>query len=84
MAVEFVVDAAGHGDLAAKVDKTILPTWGDTVICYSTVDGFTSSRNIKSGSWFGDALIKVITQHSCDLELHQLFRKASVVFEFAR
>lgn len=49
-----------------------LPTWTDTVVCYSTIDGFASMRNILTGSWFGDALIKVFCERAHDTELHQL------------
>ena len=77
MALEYVSDAAGTGDLAANVKKAVLPTWGDTMVCYSTVDGFTSNRNETYGSWFGDALNSALTDFSCDMELHQLLIKVN-------
>lgn len=49
-----------------------LPTWTDTVVCYSTIDGFASMRNILTGSWFGDALIKVFCERAHDTEFNRL------------
>lgn len=49
-----------------------IPTWSDTVICFSTIDGYVSLRNTTTGSWFGDALIKVLCSHSGNTELYGL------------
>ena len=77
--VEFVCDAVGHLSTSGDAGKEtrILPTWGDTVICYSTVDGFTSNRNRDYGSWFGDALMKVFSEDSCKMELHRMLMKVN-------
>lgn len=67
---ENVTDAISF--MAPHDDASRLPTWTDTVVCYSTVDGFASIRNIITGSWFGDALIKVFSERACDSELNHL------------
>lgn len=49
-----------------------LPTWTDTVVCHSTIDGYVSIRNILTGSWFGDALVKVFCERAHDTEFNHL------------
>lgn len=62
----------------APIPQTIrVPTWTDTLVCNSTCDGFASMRNIITGSWFGDALIKVFCEHARDTELHRLLSLVS-------
>ena len=53
-------------------DKNTIPSWSDTLIVYSTVEGFVSMRNEVTGSWFGLALGQVLIERACDTELHQL------------
>ena len=73
-----VADAAVF---AAQAEKQILelklPSWSDTVICFSTIDGYVSLRNINTGSWFGDALVRSLCEHACDTELHTLLTKVN-------
>ena len=69
-----VADAVGFVDTDVETNKLPLtiPTWSDTVICFSTIDGYVSLRNTTTGSWFGDALIKVLCSNACQTELHEL------------
>lgn len=73
-----VADAAGFAAVAEKqIQQMKLPSWSDTVICFSTIDGYVSLRNVNTGSWFGDALIRCLCEHACDTELHSLFKKVN-------
>ena len=69
-----VADAVGFIDTDVETNKLPLtiPTWSDTMICFSTIDGYVSLRNTTTGSWFGDALIKVLCSNACQTELHEL------------
>lgn len=51
----------------------VVPTWTDMVICYATVYGYVANRALDTGSWFGDAMLSVINERSCDTELHEMF-----------
>lgn len=56
----------------------LLPCWTDTLIVYSTVQGYVSMRNELSGSWFGHALSEVLMDKACDTELYQLMIEVSI------
>jgi len=55
----------------------VIPTWSDIAVCYGTVDGYVALRNTDTGSWFGDALRRVILTHSHNTEFHMLLVKAN-------
>ncbi|KAG9510821.1 Caspase-1, partial [Fragariocoptes setiger] len=46
-----------------------IPTYADFLICYSTLPGFYSWRNTQDGSWFIQALVRVLTEYSSKLDL---------------
>lgn len=71
-----VVDASEFS--VSPISQSVrIPTWTDTLVCNSTCDGFASIRNVVTGSWFGDALIKVFCEHAHDTELHRLLSMVS-------
>lgn len=76
-----VADAVGLPASASlkqtATQEIIYPTWSDIMICFSTIDGYVSLRNTNTGSWFGDALIKVLREHACDMELHALLTRVN-------
>lgn len=46
-----------------------IPTHADFLIAYSTLPGFYSWRNTQDGSWFMQALIRVLSDYHQDLDL---------------
>lgn len=46
-----------------------IPTHADFLIAYSTIPGFYSWRNTQDGSWFMQAVIKVLSDYHQDLDL---------------
>ncbi|XP_076343603.1 caspase drICE-like isoform X2 [Tachypleus tridentatus] len=70
-------------DAGSKFFK--IPTHADFLICYSTVPGFYSWRNTNNGSWFVQALCKVLEGHAKDMDLQSLMtivcRKVAYDFE---
>lgn len=73
-----VADAAGFAAGAEQqVDVTMIPSWSDTLMCFATIDGYVALRNIVTGSWFVDALIRTLCEHACDTELHDLLIKVN-------
>jgi hypothetical protein len=51
-----------------KVPITI-PTEADILVAYSSVNGYESHRNTKTGSWFIIKLTKVLTKHARNMSL---------------
>ncbi|RWS22724.1 cell death protein 3-like protein [Leptotrombidium deliense] len=78
-----VVDPASAADAVprpspvADTGVPILPTATDTLICYSTVEGYVSLRNETTGSWFGDAMGKVFVDHACDEDIETLLKRVN-------
>lgn len=73
-----VADAAGFSTTTEKaILEAKLPSWSDTLICYSTIDGYVSLRNVNTGSWFVDALSRELCEHACDTDLHNLLIKVN-------
>jgi len=46
-----------------------IPTHADFLIAYSTLPGFYSWRNTQDGSWFMQAVIRVLSEYHLDLDL---------------
>lgn len=46
-----------------------IPTHADFLVAYSTLPGFYSWRNTQDGSWFMQALIRVLSDYHNDLDL---------------
>ena len=44
------------------------------VIAYSTIPGFTSQRDLQSGTWFIQCLVKVFKRHFGEKELLELLK----------
>ncbi|RWS10445.1 cell death protein 3-like protein [Dinothrombium tinctorium] len=61
--------------VAAEANVVTLPSQTDTIIVYSTVEGYVSLRNELTGSWFGDAMGRVLIDHACDNELYVLLNR---------
>jgi hypothetical protein len=68
-----VADAIPTHPMAHEVKNRLVPTYTDTAVCYSTIEGFVSLRNTETGSWFGDALCRTLIEHAADEELNTLF-----------
>lgn len=62
-----------------------IPTWADILIMYSTVPGYYSWRNPTQGSWFVQALVSIMKEHSNSLDLLSMLtlvnRKVAYEFE---
>lgn len=69
------IDAVGFNTHGPNYDR--LPTWMDTMVCHSTIEGYVSNRNEQTGSWFGDALIKVFSEKAHNTELNRLLSLVS-------
>lgn len=74
-------DAAGvgpSGTVPQRVANVRWPTWSDMLIGYSTIDGNASYRNVETGSWFIDALVRTLAANACDTEIYRLMQMVSV------
>ncbi|CAG2101910.1 unnamed protein product [Medioppia subpectinata] len=66
-------DTENDGMDATKPTK--VPTVGDIMICYSTLEGKVSGRNRDSGTYLGMAISNVLVNHAHQLELSRLLPK---------
>ncbi|KAI1280859.1 Caspase-2 [Halotydeus destructor] len=76
-----VFDAGRTPPQLMSNEQKIIPTWSDMLICYSTVDGHISTRNTHAGSWFGDALLTVLSEDSHNTELHLLLLRTNEILQ---
>lgn len=53
----------------SSADYFKIPTHADFLIAYSTLPGFYSWRNTEDGSWFMQAVIRVLSDYHQDLDL---------------
>nr|CAB3227789.1 caspase-2 [Phallusia mammillata] len=59
-------------NLAPPIRQNKLPTFSDMLVGYATVQGYTAMRNTKHGSWFIQALVRVLAFHACDKHLLEI------------
>lgn len=57
-----------------KEPPTNMPTYGDMLICFSTVPGFAAHRDLHNGSWFVESMCKVWAEHAHDTDVEQLMK----------
>lgn len=64
-----------------KLDKiendgpsVLVPSYSDILICFGTIPGFTSHRDIELGTWYVQELCKVISEYACDFHLEDLLK----------
>ncbi|XP_060596493.1 caspase-7-like [Ruditapes philippinarum] len=69
-----VADAQGYVQQEPEVELTI-PDEADFLISYSTVDGYYSWRNAKNGSWYIQALVRVLDECGTLLEIQKLLTR---------
>lgn len=63
------VPVIAHESLDSTTTYFKIPTHADFLIAYSTLPGFYSWRNTQDGSWFMQALIRVLSDYHHDLDL---------------
>jgi hypothetical protein len=52
----------------------IFPSFSDILICYGTVPGFMTHRDVDFGSWYVRELCKVFGEHACDCHLEEMLK----------
>lgn len=52
----------------------LVPTFSDILICYGTIPGFKTHRNIEFGSWYVRELCKVFAEHACSNHIEELLK----------
>lgn len=67
----------GGADLQQNL--LLLPCEADFLFAYSTVDGYRSWRNTKSGSWFIDALVKVFREHAHKMDVERMLCRVNKI-----
>lgn len=70
-------EAVADAKRITEPEKPNCATFGDQIICYSTIDGYVSWRNEENGSWFGNALAQSLMKFSHDTELHHILLSTS-------
>ncbi|CAG2105677.1 unnamed protein product [Medioppia subpectinata] len=58
------------GSLGAAA--SVMPTWSDIFVYYSTIEGYASLRNVSTGSWFGYELANCLAEFAHREHLHDL------------
>jgi hypothetical protein len=58
-------------------EEIVVPTWSDMVICHATIPGYVALRHENTGSWFGEAMRKILIEHACEFELNEIFMKVN-------
>lgn len=51
-----------------------VPTSSDVLICFGTVPGFITFRDVTTGSWFVHEFCKVVAEHACDVHLEDMMK----------
>ncbi|KAK3091451.1 hypothetical protein FSP39_019937 [Pinctada imbricata] len=64
-----VADAIGFMDEDVAMQTHRIPAEADFLVAYSVVPGFYSWRNSADGSWFVQALSRVLEEHGTELDL---------------
>lgn len=63
------VPVYGYESLDSSPTYFKIPTYADFLVAYSTLPGFYSWRNTQDGSWFMQAVIKVLSDYHSELDL---------------
>ncbi|XP_045188502.2 caspase-7-like [Mercenaria mercenaria] len=79
-----VADAQGMNALPEEEVEVTIPDDADFLISYSTVNGYYSWRNARQGSWYIQALVRVLDECGTLLEIRKLLTRVNklVAFEF--
>jgi caspase-like apoptosis-related cysteine protease len=51
-----------------------VPKFSDILICYGTIPGFMTHRDIEFGSWYVRELCKVFADHACDCHIEDMLK----------
>ena len=73
-----VADAHGYTQPEPEIELTI-PDDADFLISYSTVDGYYSWRNAQNGSWYIQALVRVLDECGTLLEIQKLLTRVNKI-----
>lgn len=55
-----------------------IPETEDMIVCYSTVPGFVSNRDVEYGTWYIYSLCKVFMNHAWNSELIKLLKEVCI------
>ncbi|XP_002129127.2 caspase-2 [Ciona intestinalis] len=58
-----------------------LPQKSDILIGKATMKGFAAMRNTKHGSWYIQALVRVLARHACDTDLLDIMTKVNNILK---
>lgn len=77
---------SGSEPCAQDAPPRRVPSYSDMYICYASVPGYESHRNITTGTWFLSAVYKVFSQHACTMHLEELMHLVNdeVISRFTR
>jgi caspase Dronc len=66
-------DAAGVDVHEETVDNK-WPTYSDILICYATVVGFMTHRDVQDGSWYIQNMVSLWAEHAHDTHVEDLVK----------
>ncbi|XP_022095599.1 caspase-7-like [Acanthaster planci] len=72
---EDITDEVDSG--GTRLSSLVIPLEADFLVAYSSPPGYFSWRNVSSGAWFIQALIKVLKDHGNSLEINQLLTRVN-------
>lgn len=66
-------DSKTQNDSLRNVNtSTSVPSYSDIVICYATVPGFETHRDVDEGSWYIQSMCEIWSQHAHNTRLQDL------------
>lgn len=54
-----------------------IPSYSDILLCYGTVPGFATHRDVQFGSWYARELCKVFAEHAWDTHIEDMMKMVS-------
>lgn len=72
-----VADAGGMRSPLEDEVELAIPDDADFLICYSTVSGYYSWRNAQRGSWYIQALVRVLDECGTQLEIRKILTRVN-------
>ncbi|XP_076825776.1 caspase-2-like [Clavelina lepadiformis] len=69
---DIISRASSQSSIYSNFVRNKLPARSDMLIGYATVKGYAAMRNTKQGSWYIQALVRVLAFHSCEKHLIEM------------
>ncbi|KAM7354920.1 caspase Dronc-like [Cochliomyia hominivorax] len=59
---------------SAPITNNVCGTLSDVMICYATVAGFESHRDVEDGSWYVQKFVDTMAEHACDIPFEEMLK----------